>query len=403
MKRMALNVGLLALVIAGSFAAGLFFGNKPETQANTFFNSTAPEGVDLTSVWKVWSILNERFVATGSSTKPKSDQEKVYGMIEGLTKSYGDPYTVFMPPADAAAFAEEISGEFGGVGMEIGMRDDLVTVIAPLKGTPAELAGILTGDVIIEINGKSTQDMSVDDAVQNIRGEVGTNVTLVIARKGEKELLTKVVMRQVIHIPTMDTEVRTDGIFVMHLYNFGATSPAEFRKALRAFMQSGSTKLVLDLRGNPGGYLEAAVDIASWFLPTGATIVTEDFGEGKAKDNIVHRSKGYDVFKSDWKMVILVNEGSASASEIVAGALQDHKKAVLVGQTTFGKGSVQELIKITPDTSLKVTIARWLTPNGASISLKGIKPDFIVDRTLKDYETGKDPQLDKAVEYLLGK
>ncbi len=395
------NVGLTLALIGASFLVGFAVGGR--SHAETIAGATldgSPQNVDLSSVWKVWSILNDRFVATASSTRI-NDQEKVYGMIEGLTKAYGDPYTVFMPPQDAAMFDEEISGAFGGVGMEIGVRDDLITVIAPLKGTPAAAAGILTGDVIIEINGTSTGDMSVDEAVKNIRGPVGTKVILTIARKGEKELLTKTITRDSIQIPTMDTELRPDGIFVMHLYNFGATAPSEMRKGLKQFLQSGSTKLILDLRGNPGGYLEGAVDIASWFLPAGSVIVSEDFG-GKETPNI-HRSKGYNIFKDNWKMVVLVNEGSASASEILAGALQEHKRAVLVGTKTFGKGSVQELIKITPDTSLKVTIARWLTPNGISISQNGLTPDIKVERTPEQYLSGEDPQLDAAVSYLLKK
>ncbi len=401
MMRIFGNVGLVVALVAGSFFVGVAVGGKSHAQGlvGSSFDG-APQGIDLAPLWKVWGILDDRFVATASSTRV-NDQEKVYGMIEGLTKAYGDPYTVFMPPQDAAMFDEEISGEFSGVGMEIGMRDDLLTVIAPLKGTPADAAGILTGDVLIEINGTSTGDMSVDEAVKNIRGPAGTNVILVIARKGEKELLTKTITRQAIHIPTMDSEFRPDGIFVMHLYNFGATAPAEMRTALKQFIQSGSTKLILDLRGNPGGYLEGAVDIASWFLPAGSTIVSEDFGS-KEKPNI-HRSKGYNIFKDNWKMVVLVNEGSASASEILAGALQEHQRAVLIGTKTFGKGSVQELIKVTPDTSLKVTIARWLTPNGVSISQNGLTPDIKVDRTPEEYLAGKDPQLDAAVEYLLKK
>jgi carboxyl-terminal processing protease len=400
MMRIFGNVGLVVALIAGSFLAGLAVGGKSHAEGIAGAGGDMPQGIDLAPVWKVWSILDDRFVATASSTRV-DNQEKVYGMIEGLTKAYGDPYTVFMPPQDAAMFDEEISGEFSGVGMEIGMRDDLLTVIAPLKGTPADMAGILTGDILIEINGTSTGDMSVDEAVKNIRGPAGSKVILTIARKGEKELLTKTVTRQAIHIPTLDSELRSDGIFVIHLYNFGATAPAEMRAALKKFIQSGSTKLILDLRGNPGGYLEGAVDIASWFLPAGSTIVSEDFGS-KEKQNI-HRSKGYNIFKDNWKMVVLVNEGSASASEILAGALQEHKRAVLIGTKTFGKGSVQELIKVTPNTSLKVTIARWLTPNGVSISQNGLTPDIKVDRTAEEYLAGKDPQFDAAIQYILGK
>ena len=221
-----------------------------------------------------------------------------------------------------------------------------------------------------------------------------------------------------IDIPTLDTELkpgksssaggppdaglglRKDGVFIIRLYNFSANSANLFRAALRAFVESGSNKLLLDLRGNPGGYLEAAVDIGSWFLPAGEVIVTEDSGEkGGTK---VHRSRGYDAFNKRLrlKMILLVNNGSASASEILAGALQEHGVARLVGTRTFGKGSVQELVKITPDTSLKVTVARWLTPNGTSISFKGIAPDIEVKLTPEDLEKHRDPQMDRAIELL---
>lgn len=398
MMRIFGNTGLIVLLIVGSFLAGFIIGKPNNTLSD---NSLAEQpDVDMASVWKVWKLLDERFVATASSTRI-GDEEKVYGMIEGLTKAYGDPYTIFLPPQDAAMFEEEISGEFSGVGMEVGIRDGVVTVIAPLKGTPADEAGILAGDIVAEIDGKSTADMSVDEAVKHIRGPADTAVTLVIARKGENELLTKKITRRAIHIPTMESELRPDGVFVIRLFNFGATAPGEFRKGLKAFLQSGSNKLVFDLRGNPGGYLEGAVDIASWFLPAGAVIVSEDFGEN-AKPNM-HRSKGYNVYRDDWRVAVLINEGSASASEILAGALREHNKAILIGNTTFGKGSVQELIKVTPDTSLKVTIARWLTPNGISISQNGLEPDIKVDRTSEEYLAGKDPQFDAAIQYLLKK
>ena len=188
-------------------------------------------------------------------------------------------------------------------------------------------------------------------------------------------------------------------MFVISLHNFSAISANLFRDALREFIESGTDKMILDLRGNPGGFLEAAIDMASWYLPAGKMVVTEDFGDnGKPR---VHRSKGYNIFTDKLKMAILINQGSASASEILAGALQQHGKATLVGTRSFGKGSVQELVKITPDTSLKVTVARWLTPNGSSISDGGLSADVEVEFTTEDFEAGEDPQLDKAVELLL--
>jgi len=288
--------------------------------------------------------------------------------------------------------------------MEIGVRGGALVVIAPLKGTPAEQAGVKSGDRILEIDGESTEGMTVDEAVQRIRGERGTAVTITIQRDDERELREIEIVRAVISIPTIETadaqspELRADGIFVIRLFNFSAISSGLFRQALREFVESGDDKLILDLRGNPGGFLEASVDIASWFLPAGKVVVTEDLGgEGEPR---VHRSKGLNIFNENLKMAVLIDQGSASASEILAGALQEHGVAVLVGEHTFGKGSVQELIDVTSDTSLKITVARWLTPNGVSISDGGLSPDIEVAITEEDIAAGRDPQLDRAAEYL---
>jgi carboxyl-terminal processing protease len=298
--------------------------------------------------------------------------------------------------------------------MEIGVKDGVMTVVSPLKGSPAEKAGVRAGDKIIKINGESTLDLPVDKAVKLIRGPKGTTVKIIFVREGVSENLEKSIVRDVIDIPTIQTEIksgssasttasngtglREDGIFVVRLFSFTAQAPNLFRQALRDFIQSGSHKLIIDLRGNPGGYLDAAWDMASWFLPVGELIVTEDFG-GK-QTNQLYRSKGYNIFNKNYKFIILVDGGSASASEIFAGALQEHGVARLVGVKTFGKGSVQELIPITDDTSLKVTIARWLTPKGHNLSHDGLVPDVEVKITQKDIDSKIDPQMNKAVEIL---
>jgi carboxyl-terminal processing protease len=399
------------LVAAGIFATATFgFGvivgahgidtsRLPAFAASVLAKDTQPENVDFSPVWRAWHELAARYVpgANGTST-PVTDQDKVWGMIQGLAASYGDPYTVFLPPSEAEIFNDDISGSFEGVGMEIANRDGVLTVVSPLKGTPASEAGIRSGDIIVSIDGVSTKDISVDGAVRRIRGEKGTPVTFEIAREGEADLIEITVTRDVIDIPTIETELRSDGTFVIELLSFTAVSPELFRNALQEFVDSGSDELVLDLRGNPGGYLEAAVDMASWFLPAGKVVVTEDYGGNR--DQVVHRSRGYDVFNDNLKMVILVDGGSASASEILAGALQQHGIAKLVGSKTFGKGSVQELIEITGDTSLKVTVARWLSPNGTQIPHEGITPDIEVERTIEDVEAEQDPQMDTAIETL---
>ncbi len=385
--------GIFVTVLIG-FGAGYFAGNH----AFAFSAKTqASEQADLTAFWKVWNELNEKFVSA-SSTRVITDEEKVYGAISGLVDSVGDPYTVFFTPELKKDFDDSISGTFSGVGMEVAIQDDFLTVVAPLKGSPSERAGMLPGDKIITIDGTDTQGMSVEQAVTIIRGEKGTVVTLEILRNGQTELKEVKITRDTIVVPTIETETVGD-VFVIRLYTFGTTATSEFRGALRQFVSSKKSKLVLDLRGNPGGYLDASVDIASWFLPAGKVVVSEDFGSGQ--DAKVFRSKGYNIFKSDLRMIVLINKGSASASEILAGALREHGVAELVGEQSFGKGSVQELVDITPTTALKVTIARWLTPNGNSISNGGLTPDHIVEFDADLFKEKKmDNQLQKALELL---
>jgi carboxyl-terminal processing protease len=361
---------LPSTAIAGAIVtAALFFtlGYKQgedaalSSAAATYLKNTSegqPTDVDFGPFWKAWSIINRDFVPTGTSTKLATDEDKVWGAIGGMVESLGDPYTVFFPPVEAKQFAADIKGSFGGVGMEVGQENGVITVITPLKGSPAEAAGIRKGDKILKIGDKDTARLTTDEAVRMIRGEEGTPVTLTVSRTGRAPFEVTIV-RQLINIPTIETKSLGDGIFYIALFSFTENSPNLFRAALREFIESGDTKLVLDLRGNPGGYLEAALDMASWFLPPGAVVIREERGQDKEENT--YRSRGYDIFNENLKFVILVDEGSASASEILAGALSEHGKATLVGEKTFGKGSVQELLPVTPDTSIKVTIARWLT------------------------------------------
>jgi len=389
----------LALVI-GIFIGGFAVGSK---STSPILQSTgevsALTAADLKPFWKTWAAIDEKFVAATSSTVI-SDTDRVYGAIEGMVDSLGDPYTTFLPPQDNESFQESIRGNFQGVGMEVGRKDGVLVVIAPLKDTPAEKSGIKAGDIIARIEQTSTMDLSVDEAIDLIRGEKGTTVNLTLLRDGEDAPIIVDVVRDTITIPIIEFEERSDGIFVISLYSFTANVEAEFRKAIRAFIESDSNKLVLDVRGNPGGFLDAAVDIASWFLPKNAVIVREDFGSNREEKVFKTNNANAGIFNNNLKMVILVDEGSASASEIVAGALREQGVATLVGRTTFGKGSVQELVKITNDTALKVTIARWLTPNGVSISEGGLTPDVDVIITKEDSEAGIDTQLEKAIEIL---
>lgn len=395
-----------ALIAAVAFFAGITVGGTGMTAASVAahlplvgdgLDATPDASADLSDFWKAWHALDEEFVVTSASSTLPTTDEKLWGAIQGLAASYGDPYTVFFPPQEAKDFMDNISGSFAGVGMEIDVKDGVLTVVAPLKGTPAEAAGILASDVVLEINGESTEGMSTAQAVQKIRGEVGTDVTFTIARGTEE--LTVTVTRAIIQIPqTEDGFVGETDVYRIALYEFTANSGKSFSSALRRFVESGSKKLVIDLRGNPGGYLEAAVNIASYFVPKGGVVVTEDFG-GKQED-AVHTSRGYRGVPADAKIVVLVDGGSASASEILASALQDTDRATVIGTKSFGKGSVQQLIDI-GDASLKVTIAKWITPAGHSLIAQGVVPDIAVERTLADVEAKKDPQLDRAVKFLV--
>ena len=277
------------------------------------------------------------------------------------------------------------------------MRKGILTIISPIKDSPAERAGLKAGDKILKIDDTGTSDLSLTEAVGKIRGEVGTKVRLTIFREEDGEKPIEVtVTRDTIKIPIIKTEKKGD-VFVIQLYHFTENSGFEFRKAIQEFSASGSKKLILDLRNNPGGFLVMAVDIASWFSGPGDVIARERFGDGSEE---VYRSSGYRVLEKT-PTVILVNEGSASASEIVAGALRDLRGIKLIGQKTFGKGSVQELINLERSSSVKITIAKWLTPNGTEINEKGLEPDVKVEIP-KEPEEGKDYTMERALEVLKG-
>lgn len=389
---------LLAFIIGLSVRFVVSSRNSIDTDSSieTNIGITKPiNDAKFAPFWQAWNILDSKYVGAASSTV----DNKLYGAIKGLTSAYGDPYTVFFPPAESKMFQEDISGNFSGVGMEIGIKNSFLTVVTPIKGSPADKAGVKSGDIIMTINGTSTSDLSVDQAVSYIRGPKGTSVKILFLPKNANKPIEKTIVRDIIQVPTLETDEKAGGVFVIKLYSFTAQSPYLFRDALRKLITSGYHKVIVDLRGNPGGYLEAAVDIASWFLPSNSLVVTEDFGP--KRDPVVFRSKyGSNIFGPDFKLILLVDGGSASASEILAGALQENGVAKLVGTKTFGKGSVQELIDLTPNTSLKITIARWLTPKGHNLSHDGLEPDYVVPVTDKDTTAGQDPQMNKALELM---
>lgn len=403
-------VGIIGglILLTAVFSLGWWLGGQeakynqpPVTVTNV--DAGAPEKVDFSVFWRTWNILDEKFV-NGTTTANASSteiQKRVYGAAQGLTASLGDPYTIFLPPAENKSFTDDIRGDFGGVGIELGVKDKSLIAISALEGTPAKKAGVQAGDRIIKIDGQEVGKMTVDEAVKKIRGEVGTVVVITINRPETKKTFDLKITRATIQIPTLESKKLPSGVFLITLHNFNASSFNLFRQGLRSFVESGSDKLILDLRGNPGGYLEAAVEMASWFLPEGKVVVKEFHG-GKSADKI-YRSFGYNIFTDKLKMAILIDKGSASASEILAGALSEYGKATLIGESTFGKGSVQELIPLGDGSSVKVTIAKWLTPNDHSISEKGITPQVEVKMTEEDRLAGRDPQLDAAVKFLLNK
>lgn len=391
----------LVVIVFAAFGAGFYFGKSQ-------FSVTAPEGIineelgkpaeaDFSLFWEAWVKLEEKYV-----DHSKIDYKNmIYGAITGMVNSLKDDYTVFLPPADTKIFKEDVSGEFSGVGMEIGVRNSVLTVIAPLGGTPAEKAGLRAGDKILKIDGQDTAGMAVDAAVKLIRGQKGTEINLTIIRDGWDNVRDFKIIRDVIEIPSLKWEIKgpagdSPDIAYVKLYQFSEAARFTFRKASLEILNSPAKKIVLDLRNNPGGYLEVAQDIAGWFLTKNDLVTIEDFG-GKEK-NQEYRAEGPSNFLS-YPIVILINRGSASGSEILAGALRDNRKILLIGEKSFGKGSVQTLEDLR-EGSLKITVARWLTPNGSLINGEGLAPDIEVKMTEEDYKNEKDPQLDKAIEIL---
>jgi carboxyl-terminal processing protease len=375
---------ILGFFILGVFAGGFYFG-KSQCEI------CPPQEIDFSLFWEAYHKLKENFV-----DKDKIVPQKIiYGAVSGMVKSLGDPYTVFLDPEESKIFQEDVKGYFEGVGMEIGIRKGQLTVIAPLEGTPAQRAGIRSGDVILEVDGTSTVDMTLDEAVRLIRGPKGTKVKLTIMREGWEEPKVIEIVRDVIEIPSLKWELK-DGIIYIKIYQFSEKARNDFNKLANRILNLDSKKIILDLRDNPGGYLEVAVDIAGWFLEKDKVVAIEKYSSGAKED---YKSGGPAKF-SDYKICVLINKGSASASEILAAALRDNLGVMLIGEKSFGKGSIQKLERLSGGASLKITIAKWLTPKGEQISQVGLKPDIEVKMEEKDLEEERDPQLEKALEIL---
>ncbi|MCH8741845.1 S41 family peptidase [Patescibacteria group bacterium] len=353
----------------------------------------SPEDIDFSLFWEAYNQIQEKY----SDPEDIDIKKIIYGAIAGMVKSIGDPYTVFFTPEEARIFQEDVAGVFEGVGMEVGIRKGGLTVISPLEGTPAQKAGIRAGDKIIKINDVLTADITIDEAISLIRGKKGTEVTLTVFREKLEETKEIKIIRGVIEIPSLELKMLENNIAYIKLYHFTERARFDFNEIAVEILNSPSEKIILDLRNNPGGFLGVSQDIAGWFLEKGEIVVIEDFGEGK--DRKEYKAKGNGRL-SGYPTVILINQGSASASEILAGALRDNRGIKLIGEKSFGKGSIQELIELKEGSSLKITIAKWLTPNGDFITDIGLAPDITVEMTEEDYNEGRDPQLDKAIEII---
>ena len=390
--------------VLASFAMGFFVGQERiifSKSGKVLINKEVgqPDKVDFSLFWDVWNIIEKKY-----AYRPVDPQTMVYGAIDGMIHSLDDPYSLFMTPEETKQFSEDISGSFEGVGMEIGIKDNVLTVIAPLEDTPAQRAGIKAGDKILKVNDTTVADLSLDEAVRLIRGPRGTEVKLTIIRDGLEKTKEISVIRDVINIKSIEWEMitldknksRKKEIVHLKIHQFNEDTAQELDEAVDKILAADPYGIILDLRNNPGGYLETSVEIAGFFIPKGEIVAIEDFGNGRKQEYKTKNKPRLEKFP----LVVIVNEGSASASEILAGALRDIKKVKLVGKKTFGKGSVQELKRLKDNSGVRLTIAKWLTPNGVCINKEGLHPDIEAEMNQEDFEAGRDPQLDEAIKIL---
>jgi carboxyl-terminal processing protease len=389
---------VLALGLGGGFIIGRSLGS----------NQTVSGMGDFTDVSKIFTkkptiklieegldVIAKKYVDRDNINR----DDLLYGAMSGMLKVLEDDYSVFLEPEDTKTFEEDVGGSFEGIGAEIGIRDGMLTVISPLKDNPADRAGVKAGDKILYVDGTDTDGLPLDEAVQIIRGRKGSAVVLTIEREGEEENLEISIVRDTIKIPIIEWEKKGDEIAYIAFSHFTETAPGDFENIVQEILQSSADRVILDLRNNPGGFLEVAVDITGWFIEKDKVVVIEERGHGVK--NKLYMSSGNSAM-AEYPIVILINKGSASASEILAGALRDHKGVVLIGENTFGKGSVQELVHLRDGSSIKITIAKWLTPDGLSIEDNGLEPDIAVEMTQEIFDKQGDVQLEKAIEVVEG-
>ena len=356
-SRRLLFVAILFLVIT---AAVLGKWSIPQVSAE------AKAYEDLKTFTEVLTSVRQNYV---EETKPK---DLIYNAVRGMLRSL-DPHSAFLTPEDYKEMQVDTKGEFGGLGIQISIRDSMLTVISPIEDTPAWRAGIKAGDMIVKIEDESTKDMTLQEAVKRMRGQKGTEITITIARKGEKEHWDVTIIRDIIKIKSIKSNVLEEDIGYVKIRQFQERTAKDLVKTLKELDEQGIDSLVLDLRNNPGGLLSSAIDVAGNFLPRGQLVV---YTKSRAGGKTEYRTRTASMFSKP--MVVLVNQGSASASEIVAGAIKDWKRGIILGTQTFGKGSVQSVIPLSDGSGLRLTTARYYTPNGISIQNTGITPDIEV-------------------------
>lgn len=389
-------IAFVVLVFLGGFILGKILAIKEIKEENININQQQEtvEGFNLSKINAIISILKNKYYHQDDITEKKLFDGALYGMVNSL----GDDYTTYFNEEDVESFNEQMTGTFYGIGVEIAIKNDTLTIIAPLPNTPAERAGLRAGDKILEINGESAAGISTDTASSKIKGEKGEEVKLKI-QTTNNEIKEVSIIRDEIVIESVSYE-KKDGVAIITISSFNDTTSNKFASVVKEITADKNIKgIVLDLRSNPGGYLTTALDISSYWLAPEKIIVLE---KDKNDSVVYHRSTGINSL-SKYKTVVLIDGGSASASEIVSGALHDNGVATLIGTTSFGKGLVQEYQGFIDGTAIKVTVAEWFTPNGNNINKDGIKPDIEVDYTIEDYNKGIDPQLDKAIEVILNK
>lgn len=377
-------------ILSSTFFYGYNLGQKGKLSGVVNTEVGQPSGIDFSVFWEAWNKLK-----TESIYKPDTET-MIGGAISGLLSSVNDPYTVYFTAEDNQRFREDIEGSFDGIGVELIQKNGVPTVVAPLSDSPAAKAGIKAGDIISKVDGTDTSTLGFNETVNKIRGEKGTEVTLTIIRSGADEALTFEVERDTITVKSVTWEEKEQSgkkFMYVKIRQFGDDTETLFAQAAADIIKDNPNGIIIDLRDNPGGYFESAVDLSSYFVDSGTVVIQQDKDGNKQQYSTTHSAT-----LKNFKTTVLVNGGSASASEIFSGALQDHKAGTLIGEKTFGKGSVQELINLTDGSAVKITIAKWLTPNGRSINGEGITPDVEVTAGSNSIA---DNQLNRALEYLV--